>query len=140
MHNAPLVSRLERVGDLAGHVERLVDRKRALRDTLGECQAFDHLHDQCGDSGRVFEAVNVSDVGMIERREDSRFALKSGEPFGIAGELIGQDLDRYVAIELRITCSIDFAHAAAPERSEDLIGPESHAGGERHGTIGRERH
>jgi hypothetical protein len=76
----------------AGHLERLANPKWSLRDPIGECQAFDHLHDECGDSGRVFEAVNVGDVGMVERREDSRFALKSGEPFRIAGELIGQTL------------------------------------------------
>ena len=123
VHDAPLMSRFERVGDLAGDLERLANPKWPLRNPIGECQALDHLHDEGGYSGRVFEAVNMSDVWMVERREDSRFALKSGEPFRIAGELIRQYLDRHVAIELRIMGSIDFAHAAAPERGEDVVRP-----------------
>ena len=54
----------------------------------------------------------------IEGGEDARLALKSSEPLRIACELIGQYLDRYVAIELRIMRSIDVAHAAAPEQSD----------------------
>ena len=116
------MSRFERIGDLAGDLERLANPKWPLRNPIGECQALDHLHDEGGYSGRIFEAVNMSDVGMVERREDSRFALKWATVQD-RWRADRQYLDRHVAIELRIMGSIDFAHPAAPERGEDIIRP-----------------
>ena len=45
MDDALLVRSLERVGDLAGDRQRLVDRERAGRDPVGERRPFDELHD-----------------------------------------------------------------------------------------------
>jgi hypothetical protein len=36
---------------------------------------------------RILEAVDVRDVGMIERREDLRFALEPREAIGITGKM-----------------------------------------------------
>ena len=55
--------------------------------------------------------------GMVQRREHLRFALKPGEAIGIAGERVGQDLQRDVAIQLRIARAIHLAHAALADRA-----------------------
>ena len=68
--------------------------------------------------------------GMIQRRERLRFALEAGEPLGVAGERVGQDLDRDVAIQLRVARAIDLAHAAGPKGGEDLVRAEANAGQE----------
>jgi hypothetical protein len=68
--------------------------------------------------------VNLRDVRVIERRECLRFARKSRQPMGIGRKDIRQDLDRDVAIQLRITRAMDFAHPACPERAEDLVRTE----------------
>ena len=39
-----------------------------------------------------------------------------------------EDLDRDVAIQLRIARAVDLAHAAAPEERRDLIRTEARAG------------
>ena len=44
MDDAAFVGRLERVGDLHGDRQRLVERERARRDAVGQALAFDQLH------------------------------------------------------------------------------------------------
>ena len=56
-------------------------------------------------------------------------ALKPREPLGVGGERLGQDLDRDVAIQLRVACAVDLAHAARAERGQDLVRAEACAGG-----------
>ena len=72
---------------------------------------------------------------MIERGEDLRFALEPRETIGIARECVRQDLQRDVAIELRVARAIDLAHAAGTERRDDFVEAESRADGERHVAI-----
>ena len=70
------------------------------------------------------------DVRMIQRRERLRFALEPREPLGIARERVGQDLDRDVAIELRIAGAIHLAHAPGAKGGQDFVGAEAGAGSE----------
>ena len=65
---------------------------------------------------------------MVQRGEDFRFALETGEPFRVGRERFGQDLDGDVAIEARVARPIDLAHPAGPEGGEDLVGAEAGAG------------
>ena len=83
----------------------------------------DQLHHQRAHALGVLEAVDLRDVRMIERREDLRFALEAGETIGIVGEDVRKDLDRDVALQLRVARAIDLAHAARAERSDDLVTP-----------------
>jgi hypothetical protein len=57
----------------------------------------------------------MRDVGMIQRREDFRFALESREPFAIVGDVGGQDLDRDFALQLRVARAIHLAHSPGAE-------------------------
>ena len=70
------------------------------------------------------------DVRMIQRRERLRFALEAGQAIGISRERVGQDLDRDVAIQLRVARAIHLAHAAGADRRGDLVGAEAGAGSE----------
>ena len=58
--------------------------------------------------------------GMIQRGERLRFALEAREPVGIACEGVGQDLDRDIAIQLRIARAIHLAHAARADLGGDV--------------------
>ena len=64
---------------------------------------------------------------MIERGQRLRFACEPGEAIGIAGEGIGQNLQRHVPIELGVPRAIDLAHPACPDLGEDFIGAETGA-------------
>ena len=65
---------------------------------------------------------------MVERGEDLRFALEAREPLGIRAKPSGSDLERDVAIELRVARAIDLAHAACAKRGQNLVRAESIAG------------
>ena len=72
----------------------------------------------------------MRDVGMIQRGEDLRFAMKPREPIGVAGERVGKHLDRDIAIQTRVAGAVDLTHPARPERVQDLVHADAGAGGE----------
>ncbi len=86
MHDAFLVRRLERLGDLARDGERLVGRERAMREPLRERRPFDQLHHQRACAGRLFEPEDRGDVRMMELREKLRLALETGQTLLVLGE------------------------------------------------------
>jgi hypothetical protein len=58
--------------------------------------------------------------GVIERREQLRFALESREAIRIEGEDSWQHFQRDVSIELRVARSMDFAHPAGADGGDDF--------------------
>ena len=64
---------------------------------------------------------------MIERREDLRFALEAREPIRIGRERVRQDLQRDVAIQLRVARAIDLTHAARAEQRNHFVGTDTSA-------------
>ena len=61
---------------------------------------------------------------MIQRRQHLGFALEAGQPFGIAGELLGQYFDGYVAAELAVVGLVHLAHATGADVAGDFVRPE----------------
>ncbi len=51
--------------------------------------------------------------------------MESGESFRIAQEDRGENLDRDVAVQLRVARPVDVSHAAGPEQRYDLIGTDA---------------
>ena len=126
VHDALLVGLLQRVGDLAGDRDRLVDGNRAALQALREILALDQLHGDEVDrsptvEARALEAVEVGDVRMVERGEEPAFALEPGESLGIRRESLGQELERDLAAELRVGGAVDLAHPTGPEGRGDPV-------------------
>ena len=96
-----------------------------VRDPLREILTLDEFHDEGADAAGFFEAVDVRDVRMIQRREGLGFAGEPRQAIRIIRERVGQDLQRDVAIELRVARPIHLAHAARAERGVD---PHADAG------------
>ena len=128
MHDAVLVRRFERFGNLTGNRQRFVNRDRSLRDAVCQRRAVDELEHE----GPLFEAVDLRDVRMVERRQHLRLALKARDAIGIGGKEIRKNLDGDVAAQPRITRSIHFAHAACADGGHNLVRSESSAGREGH--------
>ena len=76
----------------------------------------------------LFDAVDLRDVRMVERRKHLRLALESRDAIGVGGEEIGQNLDRDVAVQPRIARPIHFAHSAGANGGEDFVRAETRAG------------
>ena len=132
MHDAQVVRGLERFGDLPGDRQRLGDRHRSALDQRRKIVALDQLHHQRADAVRFLEAVDVRDVGVIERCEHLGFAGEAGQALGVLGEVLRQDLDGDVAVEPGVARAVDLPHASLTELGGDLVRTESRAGGQRH--------
>ena len=123
-----LVCAFECLDDLPGNRERFVEREWATRNAISKRGAFDQFHDQRAPSGEVFDAVDLRDVGMIERRQDLCLTLETGEAVSVRGEEVGQYLERDVASELRIARPIHFPHAAGAQQRQHLVGTHARTG------------
>ena len=124
MDDAVIVRRFERFGDLPRDGQNLVERQRAARDQHRQIVALDQLHHERADRLRFLDAVDRADVGMIQRRECLRFAREARQAIGIARHGLRQDLQRDLAIQLRVARAIDLAHAAGAKEREDFVGTE----------------
>ncbi len=80
MDDALLVRGVECIGDLSCDVEGLGKAEgAALRpiEAFGERVAIDQFQDERVDVGRFFRPINGADVGMVQRREQPRFAFEA---------------------------------------------------------------
>lgn len=125
MHDALLMRRVERGGNLSRDGQGVVERQRAARDqVLPQRDARNELEDEAGEVVSLFEAEERRDVGMVERGQDAGFPLRAPTAFRISCELGGQELDGHVATEPGVARPIDLTHAAFAEERPQDIGPE----------------
>ena len=80
------------------------------------------------------DAVDGGDVRVVEAGEDLRLPLEPGEPIRVRREGVREDLQRDLAIELRVGGLPDLAHAAFPEEGGNVVVPEAGAGTQGHGA------
>ncbi len=65
---------------------------------------------------------------MVEAGEDLRLPREPGEAIWIAGEGVREDLQRHLAVELRVGRLPDLAHTALANESRDVVVAEAGAG------------
>ncbi len=66
MDDPLLMCRFEGFGDLLRDGQRVVERDRATRDALRQIVALDQFHHERTHTARLFEAVDVRDVRVIQ--------------------------------------------------------------------------
>src|SRR4029453_12552778 len=76
---------------------------------------------------RLLEAVDVRNVGMVQRGERLGFPGESGKAVRISGKGVGQDLQRDIAIELRIAGPKHLPHSPFADRRGDVVAAKSGA-------------
>ena len=69
----------ERVRDLARDRERLLNRQRTRRQTLGKRRAFHELEHETADAVGLLQSIDRTNVRMVQRREHPGLALEAGE-------------------------------------------------------------
>jgi hypothetical protein len=121
VEDAFVVSGSEPFRYLTEEWKSLFDGKWMARDSVGEGFAFDELHDQKAPARRFLEPVESCHVRVIQRREETRFALESGKPLGVVVDSFRQDFDGDVPAELRIARPVDDPHPPSPELLQDLV-------------------
>ena len=128
MDDALLVRRFEGLCDLLRDRQRFVERDRPARDALREILTLDELHHERADAAGFFEAVNVRNRWMVQRRERLRLACEPGESFGVASKFVWQDFERDVTIQFRIASAVDLPHPALADMRNDFVDAEPGAG------------
>mgnify|MGYP001251283231 CR=1 FL=1 len=81
MNDALLMCRFERLGDLSGDRQRLIDGNRTSTDSLCERLSLHEFHHEGSCAVRFLEAVNGRDVWVIQGRQDFSFTLEACELF-----------------------------------------------------------
>jgi len=114
MDDARFVGGFERVDDLPGDRERLVDRDRAPRDPIRQRRPLHELHGERLHAAALLESVNRRDIGVIQGGQRLRLPLEAGDALGVGREDLGEDLERDLPMELRVVGAIHLAHAASP--------------------------
>ncbi len=145
MHDAALVSRIECFDDLHGERQGFGERDARARaptgitarrnrgcDPVVQRHAGDQFHHQRMDTVVLLEAVDRGNVGMIQRRQGTRLALKARQPLLVGLNGGRQDLQRDVATEFRVVRPVDLAHSADTEDAGDPIRAEPRASRQRH--------
>src|SRR5262249_13671600 len=131
--NYALAVRLvEGVGDPDAVLQGLLQRKRALGETLRERLSREQLHDEILRVLLSSDVVERADMGMRKLRDGSRLALEALADLGRSRQAFREDLDRDLASETRVPRAVDLSHPSGAERCEDLVGAELRAGSEGH--------
>jgi hypothetical protein len=126
------VCRCERLGNLPGDRQHFADRNRHSRDSLCQILAFDKFHHEGTNSAGLFESVDLRDIGMVERSERLCLTREPRQSIGVARKGVREDLQRNVAIELRVAGAVDLPHATFADQRGDLVEAETSASGQGH--------
>src|SRR6185437_12607669 len=122
VQNAFDVRGLQGIGDFDSPLYRLRRRDRPARQPRVQRLALEQLHHEKGLALVLAELVQGADVGMVERRDRQRLALKTLTRGGAGG--FGQKLERDEAVQALVAGLEDLAHAACAEALEHLEGSE----------------
>ena len=92
VNDALLVGGFKGVNHLPRDWQGIAERERPACDQIRERLALDELQDDAGQTISLLQPVHRRDVGMIERRQELRLALKPRQPIGVLRESFGQHL------------------------------------------------
>src|SRR5688500_518858 len=99
-------------------------------DAAGERHAVAMLHDEVVGP----DVIKRADVGMVQRRYDSRLAVEAQAELLIVSHSWRKDLDSHNPIKARITSSVDLSHTPGANGLDDLVWPEASPRANCHGA------
>src|SRR5207244_13419961 len=85
--------------------------------------ASDVLHADVRPPTLVADVEDLDDVGMAKASRDLSLTQEAQAKAGIAGEVVGEELDRDRPVELAVVCELDERHPAVPERPLEPVAP-----------------
>ena len=132
VHDPRLVRRLETFRDLPTDVDRLLDRKPPPLEPRCQVLAGHELHrDEAGVVDLV-DAVHVREIRVVQRGQRLRLALEAPETLLVVRKLLGQHLDRHLALRAACPSRGRPRPCRRPRGTEDLVEREGLAGDEGH--------
>ncbi len=115
MDDSLRVGRIQRIRYLDAEREQRVQFHGTVADEMLERRAVQELHHDESLAVLLPDVINRADIGVVQGGSSLRLALKASQRLGIAGHLVGQELERHEAVEARVFGLVDDAHAAATQ-------------------------
>jgi hypothetical protein len=116
VHDSVLVRRGESGCHLPRELDRLLDRKGASLQSIGEGLPFEVLHDEVVDPVLGANVMERADMRVVELRDRFRFPLEARSPRGIPRELRRQHLQRHTPVETCVLGFVDLSHSSHAQR------------------------
>jgi hypothetical protein len=124
MDDSFVVSRFQRIGDLARDCQRFRYLQPTRAQTVRQRLALDELEDEPVTLVTMLDSVDSGYVRMIESREHTRLPVEPRAALGIGHEDIGQNLDRHIAAEGDVARPVDISRPAACDQGPNLVRSE----------------
>jgi hypothetical protein len=136
--NAKLVCGADAGADFSCELDGLVLRQTAdAAQKRGQVLAIDELHAQKRSPDRITDVVDTTHVRVGHLARNANLVAQTLEPNGVARQLGGQELQRHRCAELVIVGTIDVAHAATAEATNDTKTPGDHLPGRKLAAVTR---
>ena len=91
---------------------------------IGKSRPLDQLHDERTGTVGFLDTVNRGDIGMIQRRERTRFAIEPGQALRILSEASGRTFIATSRPSFVSRARYTSPMPPAPSRADDLVGAE----------------
>ena len=124
MDESHLVGHRESLGRFVGDADDLVERQGSSLNAICERLPLDQLHHDERGVARVFDAEDLADEWVIQRRGGAGLAQESLPLPAVVAELGEQCLDRHVAPEHGVAGAIHRSHASLAEEAQDVVGAD----------------
>ena len=128
MHDLLLVRARQAGGDLRPDLERAGRRELLTCQQVAQLVAADQLHRDEREPVGFADLVNDGDVRMLDRRGGLGLLDEAPAPIAVVRQVVGQDLERDIAVQPRVGGAIDHAHPAAADFFGNPIVAERAAG------------
>src|ERR1700747_2228112 len=133
--DAACVRCVQRIGNLDAEVEDLIEGQWSVVDPMLERLTVEVLHGDEGAAVEFADIVNCANIGVVERRGGTRFALKALERGRIRYRIFRKEFQSDFAAQPSVLGLVYDSHPAAAEFLQDTIMGQSLAS--RHGVTGR---
>ncbi len=127
MNDVFAVGSIERLGNLCGDHNSLIDRQRAELQTLAECLSLEELHDKERNTLVLSDIVDSTNVWVVHPRNCTSFALEPIELGTLDTTRRGEHLDGYGPVEAGILGVVHLAHPSGSDQGDDLVRTDSTA-------------
>ncbi len=121
VNDIPLVSVVERVGDLDDVIDQALKRSAFLYQVPQRPGVFYVAHNQIAIAVMHAKVVNFQDVGVMQTRSGVRLSLEALGKTRFQGQLGGQDFYGYIAVQARLVSLKNPSHAALPDFLYDFV-------------------
>lgn len=107
-----------------GQLESAPRRQRPAGEALSQPLSLEELEDEVGCAVVDARIEHRQELRVVERSRGARFLLEAAQPVGVRGDVRAQHLDRHLAAEPIVACTVDLAHPTGAQRPEHRIGTE----------------